>query len=509
MMVLYPSYSERQHQGHNETMKKYYLLIITLMLCNAAALDASTKTVGKVFEYIDTYYVEPVNYSTLYRDTLRHLTRDFPGKIKMEERGSETFHVACSMKETDFRILKQDQASNVKQLGKIIQTCVPEKFLKKLQKNNQTVEQITLVALLGSLDPHSSFMTAEMYKELNTDLHGSFGGIGAEITVQNGMITVVSPIDDTPAFTAGIKTGDQIIRINGEPTKGMTVVEAVRKIRGPKNTKVNLTIKRVDMAKLKNLMITRNMINIKTVKYKLYEDHIGYIRLSSFQENTTDELQTALREINKKEGSLKGLLLDMRNNPGGILDQAIKVSDQFMKSGIIVSTKGRKKNTETTARARNHGDEPAYPIVILVNEGTASAAEIVSGALQENRKALIVGTQTFGKGSVQTVFPLEDGSALKLTTARYYTPKGRSVQEKGITPDLVVGKIQGFREKDLRDYGAGNRPKGKNRIDAKNAKNIEADREIQLQSALQLLRKIIVTGDLQKGLQAFNTAKLH
>ena len=481
--------------------------MIAILFCCAAAAEAGTKTVGKVFEHIDDHYVEPVNYSTLYRDALRHLSTDFPGKIRVEERGAEAFRIACSKKEMDFQVLRRNHASNVRQLERIVQSCVPEKDLKKLYRNYQSDEQIVLAILLNALDPHSGFMTAQMYKELNSDLQGSFGGIGAEITLQSGVVTVVSPIDDTPAFYAGIKTGDQIVRINGEPTRGMTAIEAVRKIRGPKDTRVKLTIRRKNTDKILDLTITRSRISIKTVKSKPYEGQIAYIRLSSFQENTIDELQAALREMSAKHGPIRGLLLDMRNNPGGLLDQAIKVSDHFMKSGIIVSTKGRKSRSEMRARARNQGDEPAYPIVILVNEGSASAAEIVSGALQENRKALIVGTQTFGKGSVQTVFPLDEGHAMKLTTARYYTPNGRVVHERGIAPDLQIGKSQGLREKDLKDFTNGKIEKEKNKKNENHSKEIESNREMQLQAGLKLLRMTVAAGDLRKGLQAFNAAE--
>jgi carboxyl-terminal processing protease len=487
-------------------MKRICLLMLATLFCCAAAAAAGTKTVGKVFEHIDDHYVEPVNYETLYRDALLHLSGDFPGKMRVEGLGTDAYRITCAKKGVDFQLMRHNQPSNVRQLERIIQACVPEKDLKKLYRNYQSDEQIVLAILLNALDPHSGFMTAQMYRELNSDLQGSFGGIGAEITLQNGVITVVSPIDDTPAFYAGIKTGDRIIRINGEPTRGMTALEAVRKIRGPKNTRVKLTIRRTNADRLTDVTITRNMINIKTVKSKLYENQIGYIRLSSFQENTIDELQAALRAMNAGQGPIRGLLLDMRNNPGGLLDQAIKVSDHFMKSGIIVSTKGRKSNSETRARARNHGDEPAYPIVILVNEGSASAAEIVSGALQENRKALIVGTQTFGKGSVQTVYPLDEGHAMKLTTARYYTPNGRSVHEKGITPDLQVGRIQGLREKDLKDFVNGKAAKKKNKRNENHSKDIESSREAQLQAGLKLLRMAVAARDLRKGLENFNAA---
>ncbi|MFZ4437280.1 MAG: S41 family peptidase [Syntrophales bacterium] len=296
--------------------------------------------------------------------------------------------------------------------------------------------------MIKSLDPHSSFMTGEMYKELEVETRGSFGGIGIEITLVKDVLTVVSPIEDTPAYSAGIKAGDQIIRIDGKSTKDITIMEAVKKLRGPKDTKVTITILREGLAKPKEFEMNRSIIKIRSVKSKVYDEHIGYIRIASFQERTGDDLKKALREIEVKAGPLKGIVLDMRNNPGGLLNQSVEVSDIFLKSGIIVSTRGRSKSMESKAIAKDDGDEPTCPMVVLVNEGTASAAEIVSGALQDNGRAIILGAQTFGKGSVQTVIPLEDGAALKLTTAKYYTPKGRSIQAEGITPDIVVKQIQ-------------------------------------------------------------------
>jgi carboxyl-terminal processing protease len=285
-------------------------------------------------------------------------------------------------------------------------------------------------------------MTPDLYKELEVETQGQFGGIGIEITILKEVLTVVSPIEDTPAFNAGVKSGDQIIKIDGKSTKDITIMEAVKKLRGAKDTKVTITIMRENMSKPKDIVLTRTIIQIKSVKSKIFEDNIGYIRIASFHERTADDLRKALREISEKLQPMKGLVLDLRNDPGGLLIQAIEVSDMFLKSGIIVSTRGRTKNMETKAMARNNGDEITCPMVVLVNEGTASAAEIVAGALQDNGRALIIGTQTFGKASVQTVIALEDGSALKLTTARYYTPKGRSIQAEGIKPDIVVKYIR-------------------------------------------------------------------
>ena len=326
--------------------------------------------------------------------------------------------------------------------------------LKMVEKNYvEEVDPKTLMegainGIMRSLDPHSSYMTADMYKELEVETRGSFGGIGIEITIKKDILTVVSPIEDTPAFLAGIKAGDQIIKIDGNSTKDITIMEAVKKLRGPKDSNVTITIIRENMAKPKDVTLTRGIIKIKSVKSKFYEDNIGYIRIASFQERTVDDLRKALDEVFAKVKTPKGLILDLRNNPGGLLNQAVSVSDVFLKSGIIVTTKGRVKSMETKSMARDDGNEPNCPIVILVNEGTASAAEIVSGALQDNGRALVVGTQTFGKGSVQTVIPLDDGSALKLTTAKYYTPKGRSIQAEGITPDIVVKYARPSEEKE-------------------------------------------------------------
>ncbi|PKN60504.1 MAG: peptidase S41 [Deltaproteobacteria bacterium HGW-Deltaproteobacteria-11] len=485
-------------------LKTFILIFWIFIFFPAFSVDASPATIRKVFEYIDDRYAEPVNPSLIYTKTLDQMKKNFPGKVVMEDLGAGALRISCREKTMDFRISGRDQVSNVRQMETVIRNCIPDDALKRMRKSQFNDEQVVLDMLLGSLDPHSGFMTAEMYRLLNTGMQGRFGGIGAEITVQNDVITVVSPIDDTPAFFAGIKPGDQIIKIDDVPTRGMTAWEAVKKIRGPENTRVRLAIVRKPATKPKQFTITRAIINIKTVKYKLYDDHIGYVRLSSFQEKTADDLKKALGEMEQKAGPLKGLLLDMRNNPGGLLDQAIKVSDHFLKSGVIVSTRGRSRFFENRARARNRGDEPAYPVVILVNEGTASAAEIVSGALQDNRRAIVLGTQTFGKGSVQTILPLDDGSAVKLTTAKYYTPNGRVVHENGIGPDVLVGKTQGFREKDLNNYLKGNLAELKKKIKVRKDKDLKVEKEMQLQAGLQLLRNAIAQGNLQKGLQAFN-----
>ncbi len=344
-----------------------------------------------------------------------------------------------------FVLLGLRNDSNVYALDKNIYKGIKtfNEVLDMVQKNYvDEVESTTLIqgginGMVKSLDPHSAFMTPDLYKELEVETQGAFGGIGIEITILKDVLTIVSPIEDTPAFVAGLKSGDQILRIDGKSTKDITIMEAVKKLRGPKDTKVTVTIMREKMPAPKDIVLTRAIIQIKSVKVKYFDD-IGYIRIAAFQERTADDLNKALKEIGKKLNPMKGLVLDLRNDPGGLLNQAIEVSDVFLKSGTIVSTRGRTKNMETKATAKDNGTELICPIVVLVNEGTASAAEIVAGAMQDNGRALIIGTQTFGKASVQTVIPLEDGSALKLTTARYYTPKGRSIQAEGIKPDIIV-----------------------------------------------------------------------
>ncbi len=300
------------------------------------------------------------------------------------------------------------------------------------------VSQVKLInnaikGMVSSLDPHSSYMTKDEYKELKIMTTGKFGGLGMVVTMKNGMLTVVSPIEDTPAYKAGIKAKDIIIKINGESTLGMTLEQAVKKLRGKPGTKVRLTILREGETKPIVVEITRAVIHVKSVKYKKY-GNVGYVKITQFQDGTTKELKKALDKL----GKIDGLVLDLRNDPGGLLREAVSVCDLFLKKGVIVSIRGRRKNQVKYFYAHDDGDEPAYPIVVLINAGTASAAEIVSGCLKDNRRAIIMGVRSFGKGSVQSIIPLGDGSALRLTTAKYYTPSGTSIQAVGIEPEIVV-----------------------------------------------------------------------
>jgi len=294
-----------------------------------------------------------------------------------------------------------------------------------------------LKGMLETLDPHSAFMPPDLYKEMQVETQGSFGGLGIEITVKDRQLTVVAPIEGTPADRAGIQAGDRILKIDGKPTKDMTLMEAIKKMRGPKGTKVTITIWREDFTEPRDIALVREIIEIKSVKSKDLGDGIAYVRIASFQERTGRDLEKALDVI--KQGGMKALILDLRNNPGGLLSQAVGVADKFLEKGrLIVYTEGRAKNQDLKFTAEHNGNHERFPMVVLVNGGSASASEIVAGALQDWNRAVILGTQTFGKGSVQTVIPLSDGSGLRLTTAKYYTPKGRSIHNKGITPDIIV-----------------------------------------------------------------------
>ncbi len=293
--------------------------------------------------------------------------------------------------------------------------------------------------MLGSLDPHSAYLTPELYKELQVDTKGSFGGLGIEITNRSGVLTVVSPIEDTPAYRAGIQPGDQIIKIEGEFTKDMALMDAVKKMRGRPGSDVTIAVKREGTADLIDFTITREDIQIQSVKSRDLGGGYGYVRITQFQERTAQNVDAALREIaDANDGTLRGLVLDLRNDPGGLLSQAVKVTDEFLDSGMIVYTDGRLDSQNQKYFAHKQGSHVDFPMVVLVNGGTASAAEIVAGALQDHKRALVLGTQTFGKGSVQTILPLDDSSAIRLTTARYYTPGGRSIQATGIVPDIEM-----------------------------------------------------------------------
>jgi carboxyl-terminal processing protease len=294
--------------------------------------------------------------------------------------------------------------------------------------------------MLTALDPHSAYLTPESYRELQVDTGGSFGGLGIEITLRDGILTVVSPIEDTPAYRAGVKAGDQILKIDGQLTKDMTLVEAVKKMRGPEGSKITLSIRREGVPRLLEFSLSREIIKIQSVKARMLEKGYAYIRLTQFQDRTGADLENALNRLTKEDGKLEGLVLDLRNNPGGLLSQAVKVADTFLDSGMIVYTEGRLDNQKQKYFA-HPGGYAELPLIVLVNGGSASASEIVAGAIQDHGRGVILGTQTFGKGSVQTILPLENGAALRLTTAMYFTPNGRSIQVTGIGPDITLENL--------------------------------------------------------------------
>jgi carboxyl-terminal processing protease len=356
--------------------------------------------------------------------------------------------------------------------------------------------------LLETLDPHSSFMPPEVYKEMQIETQGSFGGLGIEITVRDRQLTVVAPIEGTPADRAGLQAGDRILRIDGQPTKDMTLMEAVRKLRGPKGTQVNITILREGHEPF-DLTITREIIEVHSVRAFDLGEGIGYIRVASFQERTVRDLEEAIHDLQKK--GMGGLILDLRNNPGGLLNQAVQVADLFLEKGkLIVYTEGRARNQNL--RFVDERETPYhFPMVILINSGSASASEIVAGALQSHKRAVVVGTNTFGKGSVQTVIPLNDGSGLRLTTAKYFTPDKRSIHGTGIAPDIVVEPPKPTptaakppsppdrRDKPIGEQeGDPSQPLGRRVPDPK--------KDVQLERGLEILKAILIFERTGKGL---------
>lgn len=312
--------------------------------------------------------------------------------------------------------------------------------------------------MLAGLDPHSSYLDREAFADLQEGTSGEFGGLGIEVGMENGFIKVISPIDDTPAQKAGIKAGDLIIKLDDAPVKGLSLNDAVNLMRGTPGTTIKLTIMRTGEEAPLEFKITRAIIRIASVRTRTLEPGYGYVRISNFQANTANDLRQELDKL-KKENSykLKGIVLDLRNNPGGVLDAAVDVADAFLDKGLIVYTEGRVKDSKLRFNAKPGDDVDRVPIVTLVNGGSASASEIVAGALQDQKRAVIMGQKTFGKGSVQTILPMSNGSAIKLTTARYYTPSGRSIQAAGIVPDIVIDPVKlekieddhGIKEADL------------------------------------------------------------
>ena len=357
---------------------------------------------------------------------------------------------------------------------------------------NKEIVESAINGILSSLDPHSSFLNAKSLDDMKIQTKGMFGGLGIEVTMENGFVKVISPIDDTPAYKAGIKAGDYITHLNKKSVIGLTLDEAVGKMRGPVGSKLKVTIGRANMEPF-DITIKRDVIKITSVRSRIEKD-VGYVRITTFSEQTNKSTKEAIKKL-KKNKNLKGFVLDLRNNPGGLLEQAVYVSDLFLEKGEIVSTRGRDSENPETYKAKPGDVINGLPLVVLINGGSASASEIVAGALQDHKRAIILGTQSFGKGSVQTIIPVNPYGALRMTTARYFTPSGRSIQKKGISPDIVINeaklekvkKRNGNRESDLR--GALDNPNQEmENNDTNNEK--ESTNDFQLSRALDLVRGI-------------------
>lgn len=392
--------------------------------------------------------------------------------------GGALLLVLFIMAETGFQVrsFAQERYADLQNFSKVL-NLIQQYYVEEV--NTKKLVYGAIKGMLRELDPHTNFMPPEMFKDFETETSGEFGGLGIEISIQNGILTIISPIEDAPAWEAGIKAGDKVVAIDGTTTKGMSLAEASVMMRGKKGSKIVLRVVRDNEEKTRDITVVRGSVKIKSVKYTDLGDGFAYVRITSFIENTSKDLQKVVENHIKNNKNMSGLLIDMRRNPGGLLDQAIKVSDMFLKEGTIVSTIGRNKNEKEVATASKKGQYTNFPIVILVNEYTASASEIVSGALQDNKRALIVGQRTFGKGSVQSVIKLGDGSGLKLTVARYYTPNGVSIQAEGIHPDIEIEDVDPdafskaivksvtTREGDIAGHLKGDREKAAEKLDVK------------------------------------------
>ena len=369
--------------------------------------------------------------------------------------------------------------------------------------DDKTLLENAIKGMLSNLDPHSAYLGPEDFAELQESTSGEFGGLGIEVGSEDGNIKIVSPIDDTPASKAGVQAGDFIVKINGQPTRGLSMTEAVDKMRGKIGQKITLTLVR-DGGTPFDVTLTRANIQVKSVKAQLLEDGYGYIRITQFQVKTGEEVAAALSKLRRENGNkrLKGIILDLRNNPGGVLQSAVEVVDHFITKGLIVYTKGRIANSELRFSATGKDLSEGVPLVVLINGGSASASEIVAGALQDQKRGVVMGTTSFGKGSVQTVLPLNNDRALKITTALYFTPNGRSIQAQGIVPDIEVSRARITREQDTEYYkeadlqghlGNGNGGADKPTGSGTKAKPMPQDDDYQLSQALSLLKGLSIT----------------
>jgi len=401
---------------------------------------------------------------------------------------------------------RQETYKQLNLFGDVFQR-VQEQYVEEI--TDKELIESAISGMLQSLDPHSSYLSPESYKDMQVKTKGTFGGLGIEITMEDGFVKVVSPIDDTPAANAGMKSGDLIIGIDGESIKGLTINEAVSKLRGPVKSKVTITVVREEKDPFE-IEIIRDIIKIRSVKHEII-NNIGYVRLTTFSDTTTSGMEKSVKEIKKELGDkFQGLILDLRNNPGGLLNQSISVTDSFLNQGEIVSTQGRKSDDTSRIFAKKGDIIDGKPLIVLINSGSASASEIVAGALKDHARAIIVGTRSFGKGSVQSIIPLAGNGAMRLTTARYYTPSGVSIQAKGIEPDIKVEagitelkkeKIENRREENLR----GALDKKDNKTKAKENEKPKISPVEKLLQDNQISRGV----DLIKGIHLFSNNSKH
>ncbi len=417
-------------------------------------------------------------------------------------------------------VVPNSKYDDIALFGRVI-NFIEKQYVDKV--NTKELVHGAIKGMLETLDPHSNFMPSDIYTQLKTDTAGKFGGLGIEVWVnKDGVLTVVTPMEGTPAWKAGIKPGDKIMKIDGSSTKGMSIVEATSKIRGAVGSEVKFSVAREGQPKLIEFKMKRVMIDVKSVKSEMLAGGYGYIKLNHFQEKSSQEVKSALAKLEKKE-KLAGLVLDLRNNPGGLLDEAVEVVNLFVDSGVIVSTIGRDKDDKDVKHARSGVARLDFPLVVLVNGSSASAAEIVAGALKDHKRALIAGQRTFGKGSVQTVIPLAEDVGLKLTIARYYTPSGISIQAKGIEPDIVLDdldpeqmkklrkKVRSLSEADLKNHiEAENERAGKGEKDEEDEKlamaskdalprSLDPKDDYQVQQALNYLKTMNFKGPESAG----------
>ena len=402
---------------------------------------------------------------------------------------------------------RQETYKQLNLFGDVFQR-VQEQYVEEV--TDKKLIESAISGMLQSLDPHSSYLSADSYKDMQVKTKGKFGGLGIEITMEDGVVKVVSPIDDTPAAKAGMKSGDLIIGVDGESIRGLTINESVSKLRGPVGSKVIITVVR-DKKDPYEIEIKRDIINIKSVKHNIIKN-IGYVRLTTFSDTTTSGLEKALTEIKKDLGNkFQGLILDLRNNPGGLLNQSISVADTFLNQGEIVSTQGRNDDDTSRVFAKKGDLINGQPLIVLINSGSASASEIVAGALKDHSRAIIIGTRSFGKGSVQSIIPLAGNGAMRLTTARYFTPSGVSIQAKGIEPDIIVeagvtdlkkAKNDNRREENLRGALDKNKKSKKKEIDS------DIDKSLTPLEKLLQDNQISRAVDMIRGISLFNKNEL-